>query len=221
MVYTPNKALSSILRPAFKPCAGFDGACKDVAQWKPECGHVPRGFVGALGSIDEVEVVLLIAEPGNPYQWEKYSPSRNTFSQVSQHTYRQLEGSDEQFHRNLRYMLDLLFPRMALQDQLRKTWITETYLCSAPQEAGPVPGNAENECASRYLSRQLDLLGGRPVIALGAKAYNRAKRVGVRDLFKAYAVAPPGCNRREARPSWIVAAKWARSKIREARRNRE
>ena len=67
MVYTPNKALSSILRPAFKPCAGFDGACKDVAQWKPERGHVPRGFVGALGSTDEVEVVLLIAEPGNPY----------------------------------------------------------------------------------------------------------------------------------------------------------
>ena len=221
MVYTPNKALASILRPAFKPCAGFDGACKDVAQWNPERGHVPRGFVGALGSTDEIEVVLLIAEPGNPYTGEKYSGSRNTFSQVSQHTYRQLQGSDEQFHKNLRYVLDLLFPRMSLQDQLRKTWITETYLCSAPKEAGPVPGNAENECASRYLSRQLDLLGGRPVIALGAKAYNRAKRVGVRDLFNAYAIAPPGCNFSGARPSWIASAEWARSKIREARRNRE
>ena len=133
-------------------------------------------------------------------QWEKYSPSRNTLRQVSQHTYRQLEGSDEQFHRNLRYVLELLFPRMALQDQLRKTWITETYLCSAPQEAGPVPGNAEKECASRYLSKQLDLLDGRPVIALGTKAYNRAKRIGVQDLFKAYAIAPPGCNSRECSP---------------------
>ena len=71
---------------------------------------------------------------------------------------------------------------------------------------------AEKECASRYLARQLKLWDGLPVIALGGKAYKRANRVpGVRNLKKAYAVGPPGCNFRLARPSWNDAAEWARA----------
>lgn len=66
MNYAPAKELARILRPAYRPCPGFELGCKSVARWKPEKGHVPRGFVGALSSRKEVEVVLVVAEPGDP-----------------------------------------------------------------------------------------------------------------------------------------------------------
>ncbi len=192
------------------PCPGFSGACRGVARWKPVLGHVPRGFVGGLGSIDEIEVVILVAEPGNPLVGEKYELG-DQLAQTCQHTFRLLSGDGSLFHRNLRYLLDQVFPGLRLRDQLRKAWITETYLCSAPEAAGRVPSDAEKECASRFLGQQLDLLEGLPVIALGDKAYARVRRVpGIRNVTKAYSVARPGCYRRPARASWDAAAKWAR-----------
>lgn len=208
---TPNKKLVEILRPAYRPCPGFKAGCAGVARWAPTQGHIPRGFVGALGRLDEVKVVILLAEPGDPHVVESYR-SRNQLEQGCEYTFKALSEGTDLFHRNLKYVLNRLFPRISLQDQLRKAWITETFLCSAPQETGPVLRVAENECGSRYLAHQLELFGGLPVIALGGKAYTRAKRVaGVQNLKKAFSVGPPGCNQRRARPSWDEAAKWARA----------
>ena len=210
MDYTPSQELVEILRPAYAPCGGFDGTCKDIAKWRPDEGHVPRGFVGALGDVKEVEVVILVAEPGNPHPNEAYRSS-NKLDETCEYTFNVLNEGTDLFHRNLKYLLDRLFPGIPLKDQLRKAWVTESYLCSAPKETGPVLTDAENECASRYLTRQLELLNGLPVIALGGKAHKRVSRVpDVRNLKKAYSVAPPGCNHKPARPSWDAAAEWAR-----------
>lgn len=208
---TPNKKLVEILRPVYRPCPGFKAGCAGVARWAPAQGHVPRGFVGAPGPLNEVKVVILLAEPGDPHAVESYQ-SRNQLEQTCKYTFRVLSEGTDPFHRNLKYVLNRLFPGLFLQDQLRKAWITETYLCSAPQETGPVPRVAENECVSRYLAHQLKLFAGLPVIALGGKAYERAKRVpGVRNLKKAFSVGPPGSNQRKAKPSWNDAAEWARA----------
>ena len=59
MTYTPVQEFVEILQPAYR-CSSFDGACKGTATWKPNFGYVPRGFVGALGSIDEVKPVFPI-----------------------------------------------------------------------------------------------------------------------------------------------------------------
>ncbi len=207
---TPNKQLVKILRPAYNPCRGFKEGCEDVARWAPARGHVPRGFVGALGQLEEVKVVILLAEPGDPHGVETYR-GQGYLEQACEYTFKVLSEGTDLFHRNLKYVINRLFPGLPLRDQLRKVWITESYLCSAPSETGPVLRIAEKECASRYLAQQLELFDGLPVIALGGKAYNRAKRVpGVRNLKKAYAVGPPGCNHRPARPSWDDAAEWAR-----------
>ena len=211
MRYTPAKELVEILQPAYSPCPGFEGGCEGVARWAPAEGHVPRGFVGALGRLDEVKVVILLAEPGDPHSLETYH-GRNQLEQTCEYTFKSLSEGTDLFHRNLKYLLGRLFPSLPLKDQLRTAWVTETYLCSAPEETGPVLRDAEKECASRHLARQLELLDSLPLIALGGKAYRRASRVqGVRNLKKAYAVGPPGCNHRPARPSWDAAANWARA----------
>lgn len=176
MAYTPAKELATTLQPAYAPCPGFSGACKDIARWLPAAGHVPRGFIGALGSIDDVEVVILVAEPGNPHTDETYS-SPNMMEAACSHTFHAIKNGRDKFHKKFRLLLDLLFPGLQFEDQLRKAWVTEAYLCSAPVESGAVPARAEYECAQRYLRPQLMLLTGRPVIVLGGKARKRVSLV--------------------------------------------
>ena len=117
----------------------------------------------------------------------------------------------------MRTILALLLPDGSLDEQLRRAWISETYLCSAPTEGGSVPVGAVSACGARYLARQLNLLPGRPVIALGSsKAQRRVRRLadavaGLEErLIDAWAASPPGANNPAARQSWENAAIRAR-----------
>ena len=186
MRYTPAEGLASVLQPAYAPCPGFDAGCKCIARWIPAAGHVPRGFIGAFGSIDEVEVIILVAEPGDPHPSEAYQDS-DMMEAACFHTFQSIKNGIDRYHKRLKLLLDLIFPNLSLGEQLRKAWVTEAYLCSAPTESGSVPPRAEYECASRYLRQQLRLLTGRPVVALGGKAQRRVSLVmpDVRNLVDA------------------------------------
>ena len=215
MTHAPTKELYDILLPAYSPCPEFGSSCKDIATWNPQRGHVPRGFAGALSTIDEVEVVLIVAEPGDPYGSDPISPVLTLdgmLNQTCKDTFEHYRDGVDPFHRNMRFLLDLIFPNIRFEEQLKKAWITESHLCSAPQEGGNVPARAWRGCADRYLARQLALFEGLPVIALGGKAQQRARRYAP-DLISAYAIAPPGSNHRPARPSWEAAAAQAREMI--------
>ena len=176
MNYLPSPELREILSPSYNPCPGFQGACKGVATWNPEQGHVPRGFIGALGSLDEVQVVILVAEPGDPHDEESYALDDTLMTQTSQYGFNVYQTGKDRYHKNLKLLLDLIFPGVRLNNQLKKVWITGTYLCSAPIEGGYVSVNATRGCAERYLAKQLNLLEGRPIIALGRKARKRTIR---------------------------------------------
>ena len=211
---TPNERLVKILRPAYRPCPGFKGACKCIAKWKPNAGHVPRGFIGALGRLNEVKVVILLSEPGDPHRPETYR-GPDKLEQTCVYTFKALSEKTDPFHKRLRALFDLLFPDLPLKDQLRRVWVTQTYLCSAPKESERVCADAEDECSKRYLTRQLDLLRGRPVIALGcSKAYRRAQPVmpDVRYLKNAWHPSARKSNA-DFEQSYKEAAKWARAKF--------
>ena len=60
------KPLLDILEPAYRPCAHFDGACAGACVWEPARGMVPCAFGGALGSLEEVCLIIVTAEPGDP-----------------------------------------------------------------------------------------------------------------------------------------------------------
>ncbi|MCY3840587.1 MAG: hypothetical protein OXH09_18390 [Gammaproteobacteria bacterium] len=224
----PNIELLDILEPAYAPCEAFHGACAGTATWLPQRGHAPRGFLGATGRVDDIELVLLVAEPGNPHAHSRFAPDllpQSMIAQAVDDTYRCFRDGADLFHRNMRHILDLAFPGLALDDQLRRAWITNTYLCSAPEEAGSVPAAASIACASTYLQAQLELLARRPVIALGRKASARVKRLrsAIPDLadrlFFAYAASPPGCNHRGAYPSWSAATKGAQQYVQSSPRS--
>ena len=219
MLALPAVELLDLLQPAYSPCPGFATRCADVAKWAPESGHVPRGYLGAMCRLDDVELVLLVAEPGNPHEGSGVQPRagrKGLAAKTVSDTYVCILEGKDLFHRHLREVLDMALPDMSLATQLSKVWITNTYLCSAPKEGGTVPARAERFCAETYLQNVLALLVGRPVIALGGKAKRRVKRLvhSIPDLearlLTAYSVAPPGANHSGARQSWRAAAEAAR-----------
>ena len=160
--------------PAYSPCRGFTTRCADAARWAPESGHVPRGYLGATGRLDDVDLVLLVAEPGRPPRGRRDGEPRDERKRLAAETvadtYRCFVEGDRlvppQRARGCRHGRFRACPSAT---QLSKVWITNTYLCSAPREGGPVPAAAERFCAETYLRKVLALLPGRPIIALGCE----------------------------------------------------
>ncbi len=189
--------LAAIIAPAYLPCAGFTEPCRQM-RYLPGAGHVPRGYLGATGSLDEVELVLVFAEPGDPQPDEQHTGFASAYAYATEGF---AKGID-QFHRNVRWILAQCWPHLSFRDQLRRVWLTESVLCSAPIESGSVPVVCERECAKRYLVPQLDLFHGRVIAALGSKAARRMQRAGVSGFIAASAAAPPGANKPGARESW-------------------
>ncbi|MBI5805706.1 hypothetical protein HZA73_06625 [candidate division TA06 bacterium] len=192
-----NPSILQILAPAYKPCTGFQNSCTEM-RWQPENGHVPRGFAGAGGELDEIELILVFAEPGNPHEQEIHS-DMNTAYEYATKCFKQ--GKD-QFHQNVRTILDMCWRDLDFDHQMRKTWLTDSVLCSAKIECGGISSSASRECIKNYLMPQLALLPNALVVALGNKAQNRLKTTGYFNFRSAVAAAPPGCNRRNAYASW-------------------
>ena len=206
---TLNPELHRLLLPAYRPCRNFSGACREM-RWNPPAGHVPRGFCGATGELSEVVLVLVTAEPGDPHDQESHPADteaavRSTF----EYAYRCYQNGKDQYHRNIRAILDLCFPDRSFDEHMRRTWMTESVLCSATKEGASVRGPVERACRVGYLDPQLDLFPSAVVAALGGKA---AKRLRGRAFISAFAAAPPGCNFRGARESWEAIARAVRAR---------
>jgi len=192
-----NPSLAAILAPAYSQCVEFNGNCSEM-RWKPECGHVPRGFLGATGRLDEVEMVLVFAEPGDPHDEERHTGIESAYN-YAMHAFG--TGKDL-FHRNVRGILNMCWPNLTFEQQMRKVWLTESVLCSAKKGGGSVSKVASRACGQRYLLAQLQLFPDALVVALGSKARDRLHSIGVTKSLAASAAAPPGCNFRQAKPSW-------------------
>jgi hypothetical protein len=214
--YRPCDELVHVLAPAFEPCTQFTNACARFARWQPGDGHVPRGFIGALGELDEVEAVLVIAEPADPKPGESHvvveSDPVATIEGICRFVYDCFEHRVSPFHRFVREVLDLAYPRTQLAEQLRRIWITESVLCSAEHATASVARASEDACVRNYLAPQLALLPGRVVIPFGEKARKRSERHGLaRQEGKFHAFGLPYANRPEASASREAAAAMIRA----------
>lgn len=201
-VTLPHADIQKILLPAYAPCTGF-GTCAE-AVWNPAKGHVPRGFLGACGKLEEVRAVMVFAEPGGVYPTDRYGASlsaQNLLAATVAETGRIISTSQDQFHRNVRWFIDQILPGQDFSTQLRGVWLTEGRLCSVAQEIG---GRKDRSCADRYLARQIALMPNAVVIGFGNKAQAYLSALGI-DHCAARALAPPGANHRPARPSWEAA----------------
>ncbi len=210
MAPLPHPGLRTHLLRAYAPCQ-FLGICRH-ARFDARVGHVPRGYLGATAELKDVAVVLVFAEPGFPHNSEKHDRYGTSPEEIMQsavdHTYECFKHCTDQFHRNVRFVLDRIFPE-EFDSQLKRTWLTDARLCSIDNEIG---GHREDTCAREYLSRQLDSLPNAITLAFGGKA-QRTLEMLRRQFKRAVALAPPGCNFKTALPSWESAIDDARSHI--------
>lgn len=198
----PCKEIADILFPLYSPCEAFGTECATM-RWSPKQGHIPRGFCGALGRPEQVELVLIMAEPGDPHPTESHSPNSTPeefFATTSLYSYHCYETGKDLFHQNVRFILDLCWPHLTFKEQMSRTWITESVLCSARKEGGNVPSIVYRHCIHSYLEKQLRLFDGAIIAAVGSKARDRTK--GVPKIIAVGAASPPGCNFRGVRDSW-------------------
>jgi hypothetical protein len=178
--------------------------CKAM-RYDPARGLFPRGFAGATGRLDEIDLVLVVAEPGEPSATSVRSPEGQPEDVIEFMAWAvggAFRDRDSAFHRNVRYLLDCCWGETTFDECMRRTWITEGVLCSAARTAGPVAKSVVRECVSRYLAPQLALLPNAFVIALGGKAASRIRLAGRAPDAKAFAAGLPGANSKRARPSW-------------------
>lgn len=189
-------SIAKVLSPAY-PCPEFEATCSRM-RWDPTEGHVPRGFYGATGELFEVELVLIVAEPGDPHPGETHSgiPTAYTYAGKC------LREGRDLFHRNIRHILSLCWPEASLELQLRRMWLTESVLCSAKSEGAHVPAASARACGKRYLLRQLELFPSAMVVACGRKAQHRLQMLNFGNFLCVGSVAPPEGNKPRARESW-------------------
>lgn len=202
---TPASDVLRLLQPAFEPCVGFQGRACAQNTWDPQAGHVPRGFCGAVGGANEIRLVLVCAEPGDPHPSENHASDgtpEGRLDSVSRYAWECVRNGNDRFHKNLRTILDLCWPGTDFETQMRRTWITDSVLCSAKKEGGRIPVAVERECANRFLLPQIGLFPGAIVAALGKKAEHRMRQAGIGDFVAVGTAAPPGCNQTGVRESW-------------------
>jgi hypothetical protein len=193
---TVHTSIGKILQPAYR-CPEFDRACTAM-RWDPAAGHVPRGVYGAIGNLSEVELVLVVAEPGDPHQGETHTGLDSAYDYAG----KVLRAGQDKFHRNLKAIFDLCWPNESIEQQLRKVWLTESVLCSAKTERAPVPARSCRACVQNYLLPQLELFPHALVVACGNKARDRLVAFGLSNIMAVRAVAPPGGNTPDAYNSW-------------------
>lgn len=197
-----NPTLKTLLQEAYAPCPAFAGVCEQM-RWIPEQGHVPRGFCGATGSLEDVRLVLVCAEPGDPHVSEAY-PEHGTpdeqFASSYEYVCNCLRDGKDVFHRNIRLIMDDCFPGLTFDEQLRYVWLTDSVKCSASREGGNIPVATARECCSRYLEREIALFPQAIIVALGRKAAKRLKAAP--NILEVAAAAPPYGVRKEAKATW-------------------
>lgn len=205
----PHPDVITAIEQAYFPCPAFENVCQSM-RWNPKAGHIPRGYCGATGEPSKVKLILISAEPGDPHHAEHHGADGTPVGFIEsayEYAWQCFENSKDQFHHNVRYILDLCWPGQTFHEQMRHSWITDAVLCSAKLEGGHVPVQVERECVNRYLMRHLRLFAEARIIALGGKAQKRLRHAQVTNFIPAWSPAPPGCNRREAKESWVEAAR--------------
>src|SRR5207249_5170962 len=153
-------ALKEVLVCAY-PCASLCGTCQNRVHYLPERGLIPRGYTGAFASLNDVQLVLCLAEPGTQTKEESYDvsgPPADLVDHIGSCVRSAYERRASSFHRNVRLVLNRCWPDLLFDEQLERTWITEGVLCSASATTAPVLPAVEEECSTRYLRRELELM---------------------------------------------------------------
>lgn len=225
--HLPCQSVSQALSKLLYKCEGFAKGCSKEERekgvvWKPENGYIPRGMLGATGTIDEVQLILVLAEPGNPHEGDDYWLRENygikvstsedrerMFKAACEYTYKCYAKHKDTHHTNVRVILDLCFgSAIGFDTQLKHVWITESTLCSLPENqpesGGHMPVDISERCAILQINKQLNLFPNAMVALIGGKARTRAKYMNLlgKTVAKTESSSPTDRRPQKMRNTW-------------------
>ena len=162
--YFPCKELQEIFLPAYEPCKHFGDPCAR-RRWNPIDGHIPRGFTGAFGTLQDVELVIVAWRPAPKVQEdESYTAEvagngrvrkpTELMAQACKFTYTCINERREDYHEEIHDVIDSYFGGNDFRQKLRKAFIMQVCLCSKGE-----PGDESvRTCNNEYLQKALAIL---------------------------------------------------------------
>lgn len=189
-------------------------------------GHRPRHFAGALDKPEQVEVLLILAEPGStPYNWEIGRWPDTWLDDVCSDGVGQRGGHpfvyDPAHSFDNRYearfavwpalFLGQVYPNLSARERMERAIIANSFWMQADASGGRIPRGAERAFAP-ILAGFVDMFPSATVIAAGRKASDRLTLAGCRHVPMS-ALTLPEYNKPSAKESRDQVAGTIRSKI--------
>jgi len=174
-----DSRLRDIMKEAYMPCEGKSFCECNGIKYEPSSGHMPRGFCGATGQIEDVKLVLVLAEPGTPKD-EHYDEGDVDYM-LEQHIKKvgvAFDGDRDKldlFHKNTGKIVEMCFDKKFIEVK-KHIWITESVLCSLPPD-NKMPADVVRKCGNKYLIKQYELLKHAYWVVLGGDAEKRLRRI--------------------------------------------
>ena len=95
---------------------------------------------------------MVLAEPGNPKGEEEHTGEIDSAYEFAGRCYRNERSTG---HKNVMKILRDCFGNLGFKELMRRVWITESVLCSAPSSTENIKSKCERFCAEHYLLKQL------------------------------------------------------------------
>jgi hypothetical protein len=92
-------------------------------RWNPKAGHVPRGFCGAISTPDDVKLVLITAEPGDPHAEENHEDNRTVngrFNSATNYVWNCYAVNGVEIFFTATYVISLIFAGQSWKATSRK-----------------------------------------------------------------------------------------------------
>jgi len=189
-------------------------------------GERPRHFAGALDTPENVQLLLLMAEPGStPYEWERGRPVETWLNDVTcdgtgrrgRHPFvydpdaRSDPRYEERFALFPARFLAQVWPECAPEDRMGRTVIANAFWMQAFRSGADVKRAAERDFAP-ILAGFIDLFPNAVTVAAGGKAQERV-RLAERTAIGMQALTLPAYNHRSAAQSRAVTAETLRQRF--------
>lgn len=181
-------------------------------RWDFESGYAPLYLKGNWEQPERVKLVLMLAEPGRPDEYESFSEDPDEWFRQAVLSPAQCkpfgtERQDRVFQQRIEWFLEECgFELGRSQDVWSQIVISNTFWLrvsgrdgnSRQDWASAAPKDAERYFIERYLDPILRCFSRADIIGAGGKAHARLAKTGVR-WTRIGALAPPGCNQRRVR----------------------
>lgn len=179
----------------------FKSLCEQAGlPWDPDAGYEPRWYNGPAP--EDVRLLFLMAEPGPITPTEAHS----LLPAVSHRPWTtgfDLSLQEHYWRGHLREFCSHIWPEDTEEHMYAHVGGTSTFWMSLPhgQTTKQVPGFVVNYFLEHYLSRFLSLFPQAQLLAVGGKARDRLKKLGV-EFYTCSAFNNPEANKPRARESW-------------------